>query len=55
MFGATWAADAKITGMKELIESLTRKAGNEILDKTARKDVDIGGDTILIIVFRTIS
>jgi len=41
LFGATRAA-GKITGMKELIESLTRKAGDEILDK-ARKKLDSGG------------
>ena len=54
MFGATWAA-GKITGMKELIESLTRKAGDEIPDKKLEKMLDSGGDTILTIVFRTIS
>jgi hypothetical protein len=36
MFGATWAA-GKITGMKELIESLTGKASDEILDKKLEK------------------
>ena len=54
MFSATWAA-GKITGMKELIESLTRKAGDEIPDKKLEKMLDSGGDTILTIVFRTIS
>jgi hypothetical protein len=33
VFSATWAANDKITGMKELIESLTEKADDEILDK----------------------
>jgi len=33
VFSATWAADDKITGMKELIESLTRKASDEFLEK----------------------
>ncbi|MGB6874310.1 MAG: hypothetical protein WBE46_09335 [Dehalococcoidia bacterium] len=55
MFSATWAANDKITGMKELIESLTRKAGDEILDKKLEKMLDSGGDTILTIVFCTIS
>jgi hypothetical protein len=33
VFSGTWAANDKITGMKELIESLTGKADDEILDK----------------------
>ena len=33
MFGATWAVDDIIIGMKELTESLTRKAGDEFLEK----------------------
>jgi hypothetical protein len=33
VFSTTWAANDKITGMKELIESLTGKADDEILDK----------------------
>jgi len=37
VFSATWTADDKITGMKELIESLTRKADDEILDKKLGK------------------
>jgi hypothetical protein len=36
VFSATWTA-GKITGMKELIESLTGKAGDEILDKKLEK------------------
>ena len=46
MFSATWAA-GKITGMKELIERLTRKAGDEILDKKLEKMLDSGGDILL--------
>jgi len=33
VFSVTWAANDKITGMKELIESLTAKADDEILEK----------------------
>jgi len=47
VFSATWAADDKITRMKELIESLTRKAGDEILDKKLEKMLDSGGDILL--------
>ena len=50
MFSATWAA-GKITGMKELSESPTMKAGAEILEKMLD---GAGGDTILTIVFRII-
>jgi len=46
VFSATWAA-GKITGMKELIASLTRKAGDEILDKKLEKMLDSGGDILL--------
>ena len=42
VFSATWAADDKITGMKELLESLTRKAGDEILDKKLERMLDSG-------------
>ena len=42
MFSATWAA-GKITGMKELIESLTRKTSDEILDKKPEKMLDSAG------------
>jgi len=42
VFGTIWAADDKITGMKELTESLTRKAGDEILDKKLEKMFDSG-------------
>jgi hypothetical protein len=37
VFSATWAA-GKITGMKESLESLTRKANDEILDKKLEKN-----------------
>ena len=42
MFSATWIADDKITGMKELIEGLSRKAGDEILDKKLETMLDSG-------------
>jgi len=41
VFGAAWTAGT-ITGMKELIESLTRKAGDGILDKKLDKILDSG-------------
>jgi hypothetical protein len=37
VFSATRAAD-KITGMKKLVESLTRKADDEIFDKKLEKN-----------------
>jgi len=40
MFSATWAA-GKINEMKELIESLTGKASDEILEKKARKNLTV--------------
>jgi hypothetical protein len=46
VFRATWAA-GKITGMKELSESLTRKANDEILDKKLEKMLDSGSDILL--------
>lgn len=46
MFRATWAADDKISGMKELVESPTRKAGDEILDKKLEKKLDSEDDTL---------
>jgi hypothetical protein len=55
VFSVTWTANDKITGVKELIESLTRKASDEILDKKLEKMFDSGDDTILTIVFRIIS
>jgi hypothetical protein len=41
VFSATWAA-GKITGMKELSESPTSKAGDEILDKKLEKCLTVG-------------
>jgi len=42
VLSATWTADDKITGMKELIEGLTRKASGEIFDKKLEKMLDSG-------------
>jgi hypothetical protein len=42
VFGATRAA-GKITGMKESIESLTKKVSHEILDKKLEEKLDKGG------------
>jgi hypothetical protein len=42
VFSATWAA-GKITGMKELTESLTEKAGDEFLNKNLEKVLDSTG------------